>query len=163
MNIGVFPGSFDPLTNGHLDIIERSGRICDKLFVAIARNSAKKPLFSIDERIEIIHNCLNDDYRQKIEIVTFEGLLVNFCKENNASIIVRGLRTVSDFEYEMSIASANSRLAPGIETVFMMTKVDYSYISSNVVKEIASLKGDISPLVPRYAEIKIRQKYSEQE
>jgi pantetheine-phosphate adenylyltransferase len=163
MKIGVFPGSFDPLTNGHLDIIERSGRICDKLFIAIARNSAKKPLFSIDERIEIIHNCLNDNYRQKVEIVTFEGLLVNFCKDNNASIIVRGLRTISDFEYEMSIASANSRLAPDIQTVFMMTKVDYTFISSNIVKEIASLKGDISPLVPSFAEKKIRQKYSSQE
>jgi len=157
MRIGIFPGSFDPLTNGHLDIIERAIKITDKLIIAIANNSAKKNLFTIEERINIITNCCHGN--KSIEIVSFEGLLVNYCKDNNISFIVRGLRSTIDFEYENPIASINRKLAPEIESVFLMSKDEHSFISSQIVREIASYHGDLTALVPQYVAKKIQQKF----
>ena len=159
MRKGIFPGSFDPLTYGHLDIIERSIKLCDKLLIAIAINSSKSALFTIDERIDIIKNCCNTEY-ENIEIVTFNGLLADYCKENNISFIVRGLRSFTDFEYESSISVVNRKLAPEVETIFLMANGEKSYISSNIVKEIASYNGDISSLVPSFVEKKITKKSS---
>jgi pantetheine-phosphate adenylyltransferase len=158
MRIGIYPGSFDPLTNGHLDIIERAKGICDKLVVAIAINREKQPLFTVEERLEIINNYYKDD--SSIEVVSFEGLLVEFCIAQEISYIIRGVRNITDFEYEMVNATVNSKLAPEIETIFLMTKGEYAFISSKVVKEIASYKGDLTSLVPQYVIQKINQKYS---
>ncbi len=158
MRIGIYPGSFDPLTKGHLDIIERSSGLFDKLIVAVANNSAKKALFSVDERMEIINNCCINI--KNLEIVTFDTLLVDYCKDRAVSFIIRGLRSTTDFEYEYTIATANRNLAPEIETIFLMTKGEYFFISSNIVKEIASYKGDITSLVPQFVVKKIQQKYS---
>jgi pantetheine-phosphate adenylyltransferase len=158
MRIGIYPGSFDPLTNGHLNIIERSKGICDKLVVAIAINRDKQPIFSIEERLEIINNYYKDD--SSVEVVSFEGLLIEFCRARGISYIIRGVRNITDFEYEMANASVNGKLAPEIETIFLMTKGEYSFISSKMVKEIASYKGDLSSLVPQFVIQKINQKYS---
>ncbi|HOO71180.1 MAG TPA: pantetheine-phosphate adenylyltransferase [Spirochaetota bacterium] len=158
MRIGIYPGSFDPLTNGHLDIIQRAKGLCDTLIVAVAKNSEKRPLFSVSERIEIINRYCRDF--GNIEVVSFDGLLVEYCRKKNVSFIIRGLRSTTDFEYEFTIASANSKLAPEIETVFLMTKGENFFISSNIVKEIASYHGDITPLVPQFVVERIQQKYS---
>lgn len=147
------------MTNGHLDIIERSKGLCDKLVVAIAINRAKQPLFSVEERLEIINNYYKDD--SSIEVVSFEGLLVGFCRARSINYIVRGVRNITDFEYEMANASVNSKLAPEIETIFLMTKGEYSFISSKMVKEIASFKGDLASLVPPIVIKKVNQKYSD--
>ncbi len=159
MRIGIYPGSFDPLTNGHLDIIERSRGLCDKLVVAIAINRAKQPLFTVEERLEIINNYYKDV--SSIEVVSFEGLLVEFCRARSINYIIRGVRNITDFEYEMANASVNSKLAPEIETIFLMTKGEYSFISSKMVKEIASFKGDLASLVPPVVIKKVNQKYSD--
>ncbi len=159
MRIGIYPGSFDPLTNGHLDIIERARRICDHLLVAVAKNSAKKSLFSIDERLEMLERCCSCE-RNGIEIVTFDGLLAEYCKKRSVNFIVRGLRAIVDFEYEYAIALMNKKLAPDIETVFMMSKGEFSFISSNIVKEVASYGGDVSSLVPQFVQQKLRNRFS---
>jgi pantetheine-phosphate adenylyltransferase len=158
MRIGIYPGSFDPLTNGHIDIIERSRGICDKLVVAIAINRTKQPLFTVEERLEIINHCIKDD--SSVEVVSFEGLLVQYCRSQDIRYIVRGVRNMTDFEYEMTNASVNSKLAPEIETIFLMTRGEYSFISSKMVKEIASFNGDLTSLVPRFVNQKIQAKYS---
>lgn len=158
MRIGIYPGSFDPLTNGHLDIIKRSKGICDKLIVAIAINRTKQPLFTVEERLEIINNFVKDD--SSIEVVSFEGLLVEFCRAKGIYYIIRGVRNITDFEYEMSNASVNNKLAPDIQTIFLMTKGEYSFISSKMVKEIASFRGDLTSLVPQFVIGKIHQKFS---
>jgi len=158
MRIGIYPGSFDPLTYGHIDIIERSKELCDKLIIAIAINSAKKPLFSVEERIEIINNCCM--IKNNVEVVSFNSLLADYCKDNNVSFIIRGLRSTTDFEYEYTIAAANRKLAPEIETIFLVTKGENFFISSNIVKEIASYNGDVSALVPPFVEDKIHRKIS---
>jgi pantetheine-phosphate adenylyltransferase len=158
MRIGIYPGSFDPLTNGHLDIIHRSKGICDKLVVAIAINRTKQPLFTVEERLEIINNFFKDD--SSVEVVSFEGLLVEFCKAKGIYHIIRGVRNITDFEYEMTNATVNSKLAPEIQTVFLMTKGEYAFISSKMVKEIASFKGDLTSLVPQFVIEKIHHKFS---
>lgn len=147
LTIAVYPGSFDPITNGHVDIIRRSLRIFDRVVVAVARNSGKHPLFTIEERVALIRTVLADDPRASVD--TFDGLLVDFVRSRNARVIIRGLRAVSDFEYEFQSAQVNRGLDPSIETLFMMTSVPYVYLSSSVVKEISSLRGDIDSLVPR--------------
>ncbi len=157
MRIGIYPGSFDPLTNGHMDIIERAVEICDKLIISVATNIAKTALFSAQERVEIINNCCK--HINNLEVTSFDGLLVDYCHEKNASMIIRGLRTNMDFEYEKSIATVNRKLAPNIETVFLMTKGEYYFISSHLVKEIASFSGDLTSLVPRFAQQKLQQKF----
>ncbi|OHD68875.1 MAG: pantetheine-phosphate adenylyltransferase [Spirochaetes bacterium RBG_16_49_21] len=159
MRIGIYPGSFDPLTNGHLDIIKRATGLCDKLVIAIAINRAKKPLFTVEERLEIINNFFRNG--SSIEIVSFEGLLIEFCRAKGINYIIRGVRNITDFEYEMSNASVNNKLAPEIETIFLMTKGEFSFISSKTVKEIASFRGNLTSLVPQFVIDKIQQKISE--
>ncbi len=144
--IAIYPGSFDPVTNGHIDIIKRSSRIFSKIIVAILKNYEKEPLFSVNERMELIKNALCKD--EGIEITSFDGLLVDFAAKVNAKIIIRGLREISDFEYEFQMALMNRRLNENIETVFMMPKAEYSYLSSSLVREIATLDGNIKGLVP---------------
>ena len=150
MNIAVYPGSFDPITNGHLDIIERTTKIVDKLIVAVVVDSKKSTLFSAQERTEMIKETTKNI--EKVEVKSFSGLLTDFVKKNKASIIVRGMRAISDFEHESQLALMNKRLAPEIETIFMVTCYKYSYLNSSIVKEIASLNGNISQLVPEIVE-----------
>jgi pantetheine-phosphate adenylyltransferase len=152
--IAIYPGSFDPLTNGHHDVIRRSLAIFDRLVVAVAPNVRKHPLFSVDERIALIREVLGDEPR--VEIDTFEGLLVEYATRKGAVAIVRGLRAVADFEYELAMASMNRRLAPSVETVFLMTHESNFYVSSNLVKEVAALGGDIDAFVPVQVAPKLR-------
>lgn len=147
MNIAIVPGSFDPVTNGHLDIIRRTSALFDVVYVGILSNSSKtSPLFTIDERIELIKRVTKDLPNVKVE--GFTGLLVDFAKTKNANFIVKGLRAVSDFEYEFQMALTNKRLAPDIETFFITTNSQYSYLSSSIVKEVAKYGGDISEMIP---------------
>ena len=144
--VALYPGSFDPLTNGHLDILARARRLADRVVVAILENDAKTPLFSVSERIEMIREAVGDDPTTPVR--SFSGLLVDFARQVDATLIVRGLRAVSDYEYELQMALMNRRLTPAIETVFLMAKEEYSYVSSRLVKEVAGLGGDVSGLVP---------------
>ncbi len=145
MRIAVYPGSFDPITNGHIDIIKRTANIFDKVVVAVSINSAKTPLFTIEERIEIVKKVID---LPNVEVTTFTGLLADFAKEQGANVIIKGLRAVSDFEYEFQMALMNKKLSPEIETMFMMTNGRYSYLSSSIVKEVGRLGGDLTGLVP---------------
>ena len=154
MKIAVYPGSFDPVTNGHINIIERTTKIVDKLIVAVAVDSKKTILFSAQKRIEMIKEATKNI--KKVEVKSFSGLLTDFVKKNKANIIIRGMRAISDFEHESQLALMNKRLAPEIETIFMVTCSKYSYLNSSIVKEIASLNGDISHLVPEIAEKNLR-------
>ena len=144
--VALYPGSFDPLTNGHLDILSRARRLSDRVIVAILENDEKTPLFSVAERIEMIREIVGKD--PAISVRSFSGLLVDFAREAGASLLVRGLRAISDYEYELQMALMNRRLQPSIETVFLMAKEEYSYVSSRLVKEVARLGGDVSGLVP---------------
>ncbi|MCG8417888.1 MAG: pantetheine-phosphate adenylyltransferase [Proteobacteria bacterium] len=146
-NTAIYPGTFDPVTNGHLDILARSLRIFDQVIVAIATNPRKTPLFSVDERFEFIKSAVADD-SEKLVFDSFDGLLVDYCKRRGASCIVRGLRALADFEYEFQFAHMNRRLAPNVDTVFFMTDERNHYVSSSLVKEVASFGGDVSGLVP---------------
>jgi pantetheine-phosphate adenylyltransferase len=149
MKIGIYPGSFDPITLGHLDIIVRASGLVDKLVIGVLRNNAKKPLFTAEERVEIIKQVIREHTQLKtIEVVAFEGLLIEFARQQKANIIVRGLRAITDFEYELQIAQTNHKLDARVDTVFFTTSVEYSYLSSSAVKEIASFGGDISGFVP---------------
>jgi pantetheine-phosphate adenylyltransferase len=144
--IAVYPGSFDPITFGHLDIINRGLKIFDKIVVAVAKNSVKNSLFTIEERIELITEVLTHNSRVKVD--TFDGLLVDYVREQGATVIIRGLRAISDFEYEFQLAQINRGITQDVETLFMMTSVPYSYLSSSVVKEVSSLGGPVDGLVP---------------
>ena len=146
LKICVYPGSFDPITNGHLDIIDRASKLCDKLIVAVLVNSSKNPVFSLEERVELIKCALNG--RDDIEVTSFSGLLVDFMRRKNATVIIKGLRAVSDFEYEMQMALLNKTQDPGVETLFMMANINYSFLSSSSVKEVARNGGKIDELVP---------------
>ncbi len=154
--IAIYPGSFDPLTNGHVDIIERGARIFDQIIVAVLANVEKTPLFSVDERVALIQDVFKS--RPNVQVDTFEGLLVDYAQRKNASVLVRGLRAVSDFEYEFQMALMNRHLAPGIETVFMMPAEQYTYISSRLIKEVFMLNGEIDGLVPPVVEERLRAK-----
>ena len=156
MKIAIYPGSFDPITNGHLDIIERASKIYDKVIVGVLDNKRKTPLFSSAERVDMIR-C-ETAHLDNIEVSAFSGLLVDFAKEHNASVIVKGLRTVADFEYEFQMALLNKTLHKDIETMFMMTDSKYSYISSSMVKELAGFGGNLSELVSPQIENKLKQK-----
>jgi len=145
-HIAVYPGSFDPITYGHLDIIDRGLEVFDELIVAIARNSGKQSLFTIEERIAMIQRVVGNNPR--VRVGTFDGLLVDYVVQNNARVILRGLRAVSDFEYEFQIAQMNHTVNKEVETLFMMTSVPYGYLSSSIVKEVASLHGPIDTFVP---------------
>ena len=144
--VALYPGSFDPLTNGHLDILARARRLADRVVVAILENDTKTPLFSVPERIAMIREIVGDD--PAVSLRSFQGLLVDVAQASGATLIVRGLRAVSDYEYELQMALMNRRLSPTVETVFLMAKEEYSYVSSRLVKEVARLGGDVSGLVP---------------
>lgn len=146
MKIAVYPGSFDPVTYGHLDIIDRALKIFDGVIVAVARNSEKNALFSVPERIELLTEILKD--RPEAKIDTFEGLLVDYVRRCGATVIIRGLRAVSDFEFEFQLAQMNRSITRDVETLFMMTSVPYSYLSSSIVKEVSHLNGPVDKLVP---------------
>jgi len=154
----IYPGSFDPLTFGHVDIIERSTRLFDKVIVAILTNPQKAALFTVKERTELMHDILEPRF-PNVEIDVFEGLLVDYAKQKKAQVIVRGIRAISDYEYEFQMALMNRRLAPEIETVFMTPAERYSYLSSRLVKEIAELGGSVSGLVPELVEKRLKQRF----
>jgi pantetheine-phosphate adenylyltransferase len=158
VTIAIYAGSFDPLTRGHEDLIRRSLEFVDGLVVAIANNVNKKPLFSLEERMELIRSAVGDD--RKIQIKTFDGLLVDFAKEVGASLIIRGLRAVSDFEYEFQMALMNRHMSPGLETVFMVPSVETTYISSSVVREVAQHGGKLEGLVHPTVADALRRKFS---
>ena len=154
MKIAIYPGSFDPVTNGHIDIIQRACQLFDKVIVAVIRNPEKKPQFSLEEREGMLKSSLLKNRNAEVE--SFDGLLVDYAKEKKANIIVRGLRAVSDFDYEFQMALTNRKMAPEIETLFFMTDYKYSYLSSSFVKQIAKLGGDVSELVPKPVAEKLR-------
>jgi pantetheine-phosphate adenylyltransferase len=154
--VGVYPGSFDPITNGHLDLIQRGARITDRLIVAVLRNEQKEPLFSVEERMEMLAEVVKDI--PNVEVDSFHGLLVDYAFRKGATVILRGIRAISDYEYELQMALMNRRLAPEIETVFMMAGEAYSFISSRIVKEVISLGGNITDLVPPCVEARLRQR-----
>lgn len=145
MQRAVYPGTFDPMTMGHVDLVKRASKLFDSVIIAIASSDSKKPMFSLDERIEIGNKIFADD--PKVEVVGFSGLLVNFAKDNDANILIRGLRVVADFEYEFQLANMNRAMSPDIESVFLTPKEEYSYISSSLVKEIATMGGDVTRFV----------------
>ena len=154
----IYPGSFDPLTNGHLDIIERGRKIFDHFVVAVLKNPHKQPLFTPEERKEMIEEAVKCFSNVEVEI--FDGLLVNFAREKKCQVIIRGLRAISDYEYETQIAVTNRKMAPEIETLFLPTSTEFSYLNSTVVKEIASFGGCIRGLVPPVVEKRLRDKFS---
>jgi pantetheine-phosphate adenylyltransferase len=153
--VAIYPGSFDPITNGHVDIIMRGAEIFDRIIVAILRNQEKAPFFSVEERVEMGREVFAGE--PKVAVKSFDGLLVEFARQERAHVIVRGLRAISDFEYEFQMALMNRRLAPEIETVFMMPAESYTYISSRLIREVFALGGPIAGLVPEIVEARMRQ------
>ncbi len=158
MKIAVYPGSFDPVTYGHLDIIRRASRMFDKVIVAVMCNSAKTPLFTLDERVKMLRESVKD--LNNVEIDSFGGLMIDYCKERDIHIVIRGLRAITDFEYELQIAQTNKELSHNeVDTVFLTTSLEYSYLSSSVVKEIASYNGDITPCVAPFIADSLYEKF----
>lgn len=156
-NIAVYAGTFDPITYGHIDLIERAVTIFDQIIIAIAASPAKNPLFSLDERVTLITETL--DRHQNVKVLGFNGLLLDFAKQHNANVILRGLRTVTDFDYEFQLASMNRNLNPTIESIFLMPAEKYMSISSSLVREIASLGGDVSAFVPTHVVQAMQKKF----
>jgi pantetheine-phosphate adenylyltransferase len=156
-SLAVFPGSFDPITNGHLDVVDRALRVFSRVRMAILVNPDKQPLFTVEERVEIIREAYRGNRR--VEVDTFSGLLVDYAQRVGASVIIRGIRAISDFEYEFQMALMNRRLKPEIETVFMMPAESYSYVSSRLVKEVFQLGGRVSDVVPPVVERRLSDKY----
>ena len=160
MKTAIYPGSFDPVTLGHYDIIERSSKIFDKLIVGVLNNSAKSPLFSVEERVNMLKDVTS--HFPNVEVQSFAGLMIDFVRSNDANVIVRGLRAITDFEYELQLAQMNRVIAPEIDTLFLTTNLKYAYLSSSMAKEVAMYGGDISSfLSPEIAE-KVREKYAAQ-
>ncbi|HIV82438.1 MAG TPA: pantetheine-phosphate adenylyltransferase [Candidatus Salinicoccus merdavium] len=157
--VAVCPGSFDPITYGHLDIIERTSKVFDKVYISVLRNSSKKGLFTPQERVEMIEEVTS--HLDNVEVKQFYGLLIDFCNEVGAKAIVRGLRAVSDFEYEMQLTSMNRKLDSDIETIYMMTNNNYSFISSSIVKEVAKYGGKIEDVVPPHVANLLQEKFSD--
>ena len=157
MKIAIYPGSFDPITNGHLDLIKRGLQLFDQMVVAIADNPDKKPLFSGDERLEMVKTAVKD--LKQVKVVIFTGLLANLAKEIKASAIIRGVRAVSDFEFEFQLALMNRKQAPKTETVFLIPSERYTYLSSNLIKDVARFDGDINQFVPEIVEKKLKEKF----
>lgn len=155
--IAVYPGSFDPITYGHLDILHRGLKVFDEIIVAVACNSQKKSLFSVEERIELIRRVVGEESRVRVD--TFTGLLIDYVSLQEAHVIIRGLRAISDFEYEFQIAQMNSSIGHEVETLFMMTSLQYGYLSSSIVKEVCSLKGNIDGFVPPEVKAALRSKF----
>lgn len=156
-NIAVYPGTFDPITNGHIDLVERSLRTFDEVIIALAHNPRKTPLFTIEERIEMIKTAVKGLRNVKVDI--FNGLLVDYAKKKKANAIIRGLRAVSDFEFEFQMALMNRRLDNKIETVFLMPSEEYSYLTSSIIKEIAAFKGSVKGFVPKIVEDKLKERF----
>lgn len=154
--IAVYPGSFDPVTNGHLDVIARGAKIFDRLIVAVARNLEKDPLFAVKERVEMLESVTFD--WKNVEVDVFDGLLMEYAREKGARVVVRGIRAISDYEYELQMAMMNRKIEPQIETVFMLPGEAYSYLSSRIVKELARLGGSVKGLVPPIVEERLRAK-----
>lgn len=154
--IAVYPGSFDPITNGHLDLIERGARLCDRLIVAVLGNENKQPLFTVEERMEMLREVVAE--YPNVEVDTFGGLLVEYARRKNATAIVRGIRAISDYEYELQMALMNRRLCPEVETVFLMAGEAYSFVSSRIVKEVIRLGGNLAGLVPPSVEVRLRNR-----
>ena len=152
----IYPGSFDPVTLGHVDIIERAARISDELIVGVLQNKAKSPLFSVEERVTML--CEVTKHLKNVKFVPFEGLLIDFAKQMDAKVIVRGLRAITDFEYELQMSQTNRKLNSDVETLFLTTSLDYSYLSSTTVKEVASFGGDITQFVPEFVATKVTEK-----
>ncbi len=159
MSIAIYPGSFDPVTKGHLDIIKRAARINDQLIVAVLINSAKRPLFTVEERVAMLEECCKD--MPNVTVESFDGLTVEFAKKKHASVMVRGLRAVTDFENEIQLAHTNHALMPGIETMFLATSIRWSYLSSTIVKEAARYGSDISKFVTPNVEKAVKEKYAQ--
>jgi pantetheine-phosphate adenylyltransferase len=155
-HIAIYPGSFDPITNGHLDLIERGAKLVDQLIVSILRNDSKKPLFTVEERMEMLQEVVGRF--PNVEVDCFDGLLVDYAARKNATVILRGIRAISDYEFELQMALMNRRLGPDIETIFLMAGEAYSYISSRLVKEVFGLGGNISGLVPPAVEARLRKR-----
>lgn len=158
--IAVYPGSFDPITNGHLDVIHRAAQMFDRVIVALARNVEKSPLFNVQERVALVRDAVKG--LQNVVVDDFDGLLVEYAARKKATVIVRGLRAVSDFEFEFQLALMNRKLNPRIETIFLMPKDEYTFISSRLVKEIAMLGGDVGGFVPRGVERAMKRKFDSQ-
>jgi pantetheine-phosphate adenylyltransferase len=157
--VAIYPGSFDPITNGHLDLITRGSRMVERLIVAVLRNQAKNPLFSVEERVEMISQAVAG--YANVEVATFEGLLVDYAQACGAGMILRGMRAVSDYELEWQMALMNRRLRPAIETVFLMAGEEYSFISSHLVKEVVSLGGSVAGIVPPAVEERLKSRMAE--
>lgn len=159
MRLAVYPGSFDPVTNGHIDILEKTSRIFDKIIVAVVHNVSKKALFTLDERVQLIRESTK--HLNNIEVECFSGLLANYLRDREACAIIRGLRTVADFEYEMHMAMINKRLIPDVDTIFIMSDSSNIFVSSSIIKEAALLGGDVSELVPEIVKLKLEAKRQE--
>ncbi len=159
MSRAIYPGSFDPITVGHLDIIERASAIVDELIVGVLQNKAKTPLFSVEERVTMLKEVTKD--MKNVKIVPFEGLLIDFAQQMDANVIVRGLRAITDFEYELQMSQTNRKLNSDVETIFLTTSLEYSFLSSTTVKEVASFGGDVSQFVPEIVAKKITEKMKE--
>jgi pantetheine-phosphate adenylyltransferase len=155
--VAIYPGSFDPVTNGHLDLIARGSRVVERLIVAVLRNESKQALFSVDERVEIVQEVVRPF--ANVEVASFDGLLVDYAASRGANLILRGIRAVSDYEYELQMALMNRRLRPELETAFLMAGEAYSFLSSHLVKEVVSLGGDVSGLVPPAVEARLKAKF----
>lgn len=158
---GIYPGSFDPVTFGHADVIARSSKKVDELIVGVLNNKAKSPLFSVEERVRMLEEITKD--MPNVRIVPFEGLLVDFARKLKADLVIRGLRAITDFEYELQMAQTNQKLEPELETVFLTTSLEYSYLSSSTVKEVAAFGGDISRFVPEIVAEQIAEKMKKKE
>ncbi|HZV35393.1 MAG TPA: pantetheine-phosphate adenylyltransferase [Verrucomicrobiae bacterium] len=156
MRTVIYPGSFDPMTNGHLDVVQRATKLFDKVIVAVAQNESKNPLFTLDERVELVSGCVR--HLPNVEADAFDGLLVEFVEKRSAQAIIRGLRAVSDFEFEFQLALMNRKLNERVETIFMMPKDTYTFLSSRIVKEIARLGGDVSQFVPPLVQKALKSK-----
>ena len=159
MITAVYPGSFDPATYGHLDIIKRASISFDRVIVGVLHNSAKSPLFSVEERVKMLKEVTKD--LGNVKVVPFDGLLVEFARQQKARLVIRGLRAITDFEYELQMAQTNHKLEPSVETVFLTTSLEYSYLSSTIVKEVAFYHGDISKFVPDVVRERIREKMNQ--
>ena len=157
MKKAIYPGSFDPITYGHIDIIRRAADIFDELTVSVLNNKGKTPLFSVDERVNIIKEATRD--LPNVTVESYDGLLVDYCEKNNARVIIRGLRAITDFEFELQLAQTNRKLSRKVDTIFLTTSLEYAYLSSSTVKEVASFGGDISKFVPEFIARLVYEKY----
>ena len=161
MLTGIFPGSFDPPTMGHIDLIKRAAKITDHLIIAILRNSQKNPLFSVEERIELLNRCISkENFNNRIVIEAFDGMLADYAREKKCQVIIRGLRNTADFEYEQQIGAVNKRLNPDLETLFLGTSPEYAYLSATVVKEIAMYKKNLAGYVPEEIQHIVEEKFN---